>query len=198
MWNLALIALAAALQTGSMAAAVAPGLPQVGHHASTECLGGRDHYAFSEPTAIPDNDLAGVTIGPLAIPRDARAIRELLVALSVSHPYSGELTISLHYDVDRDGNHDASSVLEIYLARLNPCAGQELWACPIELRGTYFFNDERWQATGEVASLKVFEGLDAGGDFYLTIADHGSGHMGIVSDWAIYSVSTKSENDRGD
>ncbi len=191
MWKPSLITTVAALHMGLGTIASGPAAQEIRGHAYADCLAEHDCATLGTSAAIPDNDPAGLTIGPLSFSGNTRTIRDLMVALSVSHPYSGDLVLALHYDADRDGTYDTSSVLEIYLARMNPCEGTELWAYPIELRGTYFFKDEGWQAVGEVASLEVFEGRDADGAFYRTIVDSGAGHTGIVSDWAIYSETTE-------
>jgi hypothetical protein len=175
------IAIAAALQ---MSAAVASAGALAPHGAGAECLGMRSCWLFSDPVAIPDDDPTGVTIGPLATLGEPPAIEDVILGLEISHPDPGDLAIALHYDSDNDGAYDASSEVEIHLARPT-CAGAELWACPIELHGTYFFHDEGWEAAGEVVSFLRFDGLRSGGSFYLTVADTGMGESGTVSSWMV-------------
>lgn len=159
------------------------------------CLAGYVRVTDRAEVEIPDNSPHGVLMGPLHADVPG-TLADVVLAVSVSHPYTGDLTWSLHYDADRDGRPDAASPIEIDLARSNPCSGTEAWACPLELEGTYFFRDAGWKMAGEAASLEVFSGLPAGGDWYLSIADAGPGNVGIVSEWSIYATATDGNVER--
>jgi hypothetical protein len=135
---------------------------------------------------VPDDDPKGTTLGPLSISGIGGVIADVVLSLEISHPQTADLRAKLHYDADNDGVYDASSPVEIYLARPDPCDGEELWACPIRLNGTYFFRDESWESFGEKASFKVFEGLSSSGSFYLTLVDNLAGDMGSVKSWGVF------------
>jgi len=144
-------------------------------------------FAYAEATPIPDNQPSGVTIGPLEIAGDCRAIHDLILCIEISHAYVGDLGIWLHYDSNRDGDFEVSTPIESHLARPQSWRHGELCGCPIEYEGVYYFKDEGWREAGEVASFRVFEGLPAGGVFYLTVVDTGDGNTGTISTWAVYT-----------
>ena len=152
-----------------------------------KCLAeGYIEYAFPGSTRIPDGDLAGVTLGPVRISGRNNTVQGIVLCLELTHEYAGDLSIRLQYDSDNDGAFDAISPVELYLARLNPCAGEELWACNVAPQGEYFFKDEGWEATGEEASFEVFDGLLDGGSFYLSVFDTEAQHMGVITRWVVY------------
>ncbi|MGD8394458.1 MAG: hypothetical protein PVF43_03155 [Candidatus Eiseniibacteriota bacterium] len=180
------LALAAilAVAASSVAAALPPASYDVG-----ACLNGSAHASSMPGRAIPDGTGAALTLGPLETGVSGRIDRVVLM-ISARHPNTGDLSWTLGYDADRDGRPDASSPVEIYLARPDPCQGEEAWACPIELDGTYYFEDEGWQAAGATASFEVFRGLPAGGDWYLTVEDRAPDQAGTVRGWSIFADVT--------
>lgn len=155
-----------------------------------DCLDiGYMNHTFTEPVAIPDNDMAGVIIGPLHMSGCYKQIiGGIILRLEIFHQYTGDLCLSLHYDSDDDSIIDTSSAVEFFLARLDPCDGEELYACFAELEGDpLFFKDEGWEAAGESASFSIFEGMPAGGSFYLSVIDSREGNKGMVREWSIYT-----------
>lgn len=172
----------AALVIASLASVPARAMPA---SAGTDaCLAGHSRATSFDRIAIPDDQPQGVTLGPLHI-ADSGRIEEIVLAVSLTHPNAADVTMTLGYDADRDGRPDVSSPVAIYLARRDLCRGTEAWACPLELTGTYFFKDDGWQEVGESVSFEVFAGLEACGDWYLTIVDSGPHHVGTVSGWEI-------------
>jgi hypothetical protein len=151
-------------------------------------------YAYTHATAIPDNRIQGITIGPVEIARARRTIHDLILRIEISHAYAGDLNLSLDYDSDGDGDIDASTPIEIHLARPTTWLREELYGCPIELRGVYYFKDDGWRDSGEDASLVVFRGLSTGGRFYLSLVDDAEGNTGSVASWAVYIAES---GDRG-
>ena len=138
------------------------------------------------PAEVPDGYTEGTTLGPLSISGIGGVISDVVLSLEISHPQTADLEAMLHYDVDDDGVYDASSAVEIYLARSDPCNGEEFWACPVRLDGRYFFKDESWGSLGERASFDVFQGLPSSGSFYLTVADNLEGDVGSVKSWGVF------------
>jgi hypothetical protein len=138
------------------------------------------------PVDVPDGYTEGTTLGPLSISGSGGVIRDVVLSLEISHPQTADLEAMLHYDVDNDGVYDASSPVEIYLARSDPCDGEEFWACPVRLDGRYFFKDESWGDLGERASFDVFEGRPSSGSFYLTVVDNLAGDVGSVKSWGVF------------
>jgi hypothetical protein len=162
-----------------------------------------DRYAFTRSISIPDENPAGITIGPLCIPDDSKIIKGVILSLEISHAFAGDLGIWIHYDKDNDGDYDASSSVEFHLARENACLGEDFWACPIELKGIYFFREDGWEAlddrgdpslldSGErmgspaASSFSVFEDLPRGGSFYLSVTDAGPENTGAIAGWSVY------------
>lgn len=138
------------------------------------------------PVDVPDGCPDGTTLGPLSISGIRGVICDVVLSLEIEHPQTADLQASLFYDADNNGVYDASSPVEIYLARSDPCDGEEFWACPVRLDGRYFFKDESWGDLGERASFDVFEGLPSGGSFYLTVVDNLAGDVGSVKSWGVF------------
>ena len=81
---------------------------------------------------------------------------------------------------------DASSAIDLHLARVDDCEAEELYGIPVELAGTYYFKDEGWLVAGEdVSFATTFDGQPGGGSFYLTVIDDGDGNTGSVQSWTI-------------
>ncbi len=137
----------------------------------------------SSHSLIPDGQPEGITLGPVSV-SGSGTLEDITLSLTVSHPYSADLTFSLAYDADGDGNLEASSPVEMFLSRSQPDS-EEAWNCTPTLDGTYFFKDEGWKRNGVDSDFGVFDGLSAGGDWYLVVVDSQSGQTGIISDWAV-------------
>jgi hypothetical protein len=176
-------ALAAILIASAVSGASA--FPPASHEAGA-CLDGSAEARSVSGRAIPDGTGDALILGPLETGASGR-IDRVVLGFSVRHPDTGDLTWTLGYDADRDGWPEASTPVEIYLARPDPCGGEEAWSCPIELDGTYYFADEGWAAAGEAASFDVFRGLPAGGDWYLTVEDRAPDHAGMIRGWSIFA-----------
>jgi len=141
------------------------------------------------PVVIPDNDPEGITLGPLVVPAREFPMCGIIFGILIEHDHTADLAMRLHYDSDNDGIYDVDTPVEIYLARSEPCIGEELWACPLSLGGAYYFKDEDWKEYGEEASLKSFEGLPTGGCFYLTMTDKLEGDTGVVRSWGVFILN---------
>ena len=194
MCKLGFIAVLVITLVGYSDSGAAPGNSVARARVVKDCLAdGYVEYALVGPTEIPDGNSAGVTLGPIRISRRNSTIQGLVLCLELNHEYAGDLSIQLQYDSDNDGAFDATSPVELYLARLDPCEGEELWACHIAPQGEYFFKDEGWKATGEDASFEVFDGLLDGGSFYLSVFDTEAEQTGSITGWAIYVEETVGE-----
>jgi subtilisin-like proprotein convertase family protein len=161
-----------------------------GYSPDTEspCLPGYCGAASNEVVTIPDDAPDGVALGPLSLGTTG-TITDVAVAVTISHAYSGDVALTLRYDADRDGEIDADAPLDVYLSRPNLCIGEESWSCPVALEGTYVFKDEGWSDAGYEAHLEAFEGLRADGEWYLVVADRGSGDVGTISGWSVYAAA---------
>ena len=174
---------------GFMTSCASPGDMPNGSDFSPAAASDRAGHAaisvLTVPTVIPDGDPGGILMGPLRVGIEDQVLRGVVLCLQIEHDYVGDLSIRLYYDSNGDGIFEASTPIEIYLARVGGKDSEELWAYPLELHGTYFFKDEGWGAAGEEASLHDFDGLPAGGCFYLSVTDSKVGDTGTVLGWSI-------------
>jgi len=148
----------------------------------------RGSCAENSYSLIPDAHHEGITLGPVSA-SGSGTLEDITLSLTVSHPYSADLTFSLEYDADGDGDPEASSSVEMFLSRTQPDS-EEVWHCTPTLDGTYFFKDEGWKRDGVDSDFRVFDGLSAGGDWYLVAKDSQAGQTGIIFDWAVDTAVT--------
>jgi hypothetical protein len=175
-----------ALQIGCSQPVVAPvETPDAPEMGASLAHAGYRSYAFTSPVDIPDDDATGVRIGPLELSGTGTLADGIVLSLDIVHAYAGDLRLELQYDADHDGACDASSPIELHLARVEGLESDELWACQVELDGVYLFKDEGWRAAGAEASFEVFEGLPDGGSFYLVAVDDAPGDVGVIRGWVV-------------
>ena len=149
---------------------------------------GYDVYSYRTSTAIPDGDRTGVSIGPIRIPRDGGEVKGVIVSVSITHPNTGDLALRLGYDMNNDGHAEAIAELEPHRARPGGWAVREPYACPLEMKGVYYYRDEpagEFDDRGD-ASFSVFNGLPRGGSFILTVVDSLAADTGAVEGWTIF------------
>jgi hypothetical protein len=168
-----------------------PGAPGL----TADCVGaGYEIYSFETQAAIPDGDPAGVVIGPLKIPDDGSVLQGIMLAVNLSHDYTGDVDLRLEYDEDNDGTCELSIPVELYRARADGCTAREPFAYPDVLDGTYYFRDEAAcaglpadpMAGDGVRSFSDCDGLKRGGSFYLVAADRLPGETGAVWGWTVF------------
>jgi hypothetical protein len=182
-----LISIVAAIQLGccgGVMSAMEPGsstILETRHYDQQQVLN-----VFEIPVIIPDNDPEGIVLGEIKLGGDEEPIQDIVLSMNLKHDYLGDLSFSLYYDFDHDGIFDAVTPIDFHLARLDPCCGEELYACPAELDGFYYFKDEGWEETGEESSFTVFKDLPGGGSFYLAVVDRMEDNTGTVRSWAVY------------
>jgi hypothetical protein len=187
MWKFGIITILLVSQVGCTDNGISPDETAGNREGLADCLAENYvAYTYSGPNTIPDGDPTGITLGPLRVSQRHPTIQGILLSLGLNHEYAGDLSIRLQYDGDNDGACDAESLVELYLARLDPCEGEQLWAYHVSPHGEYFFKDEGCQAAGEEASFEVFEGLAGGGSFYLSVVDGGTERTGTIEDWVVY------------
>jgi hypothetical protein len=168
------------------------------------CLrSGYSHHSFDMPAAIPDGASSGITSGPIQIPDDGAAIEGLVLSLSITHPYTGDLEVSLAYDENNDGKVELTVPVELYRARTDGCTAREPHAYPDQLDGTYYFRDDSVSRPAAIAaatagmqpdpladpgtpSFSSFDGMRTGGSFYLHVVDTLPQKSGTVLGWSIY------------
>jgi len=107
---------------------------------------------------IPDNDPAGISRG-LQLPAETR-IREVSVAVDISHPWIGDLRVSLKPPGD--------SPIVLY-----------------EGRGERGENLTRTWHSQDVPALQPLRGQDAGGNWQLNVIDQLQRDEGKLNRWSI-------------
>jgi len=160
-----------------------------GSQARPGFAGGWLNLTHSQPTEIPDGDHGGATIGPLPVGRNGSVIRDVVLELELSHSCTSDVSVWLAYDEDNDGVCEVETPIDLYLARPGGRELPPIWACPVRLDGTYFFQYEP-QAENlqgwDTGSLDRFRGLDKGGSFYLRVIDSTDGDTGTVASCTIH------------
>ncbi len=153
-----------------------------------DLVSGYDVYSYRAPTPIPDGDRAGVVVGPIRIPDDGNPVKGVILSISISHPYTGDLSLRLGYDENNDGVVEASAELEPHRARPGGWAVREPYACPAEMNGVFYYRDEppgEYDDRGD-ASFGVFDGLAKGGCFRLSAVDSLPEDKGTLLGWTVY------------
>jgi subtilisin-like proprotein convertase family protein len=191
MYRTILVASAALVMSGFQGTGAAqPNSTAPGPSASAVHTAGFEEFRFTRATAIPDVP-TGVVVGPLPVANDAATIQDVVLELSISHPYAGDIDAWLYYDMDDDGTYDAGTPIELYLAR-SGMSSPHGWGCPVELDGTYYFRYERDTETltgWDTGKFESFRGLRGGGSFYLRVVDAVEGEVGTIEGWAVHVSS---------
>jgi hypothetical protein len=169
---------------------------------------------FSPPVAVPDNNAAGVTVGPCQLPDDGMLIADVIIDLKMSHTFVGDLIVTVGYDETCDGAIDAQAVV---LCRPRgtgtttpaPCGTGTGFGCGGNLVSTttYLWDDT---AAGPMAEgvcpttipggcygpstaggspLAVFEGRRKGGCWFLNVADRAGLDTGSIDEWSVHILN---------
>lgn len=96
-----------------------PGTPVDGPGCSTE---GYKSYTYVDGRGIPDNTLYGLQSGPLTI-TDPEGVVDMVVQVSMTHTWVGDLIVSLYYDPECDGWDDNSPIDLLCRQDLAGCPG---------------------------------------------------------------------------
>jgi hypothetical protein len=169
---------------------------------------------FDPAVSIPDNNLSGVTLGPLTLPDDGTTIADVVIELKATHTYVGDLKITVRYDLECDGTTDAQAVL---LCRPRgtqsttpaPCGTGTSFGCSgnLSCSKSYKFDDtgSGYLAEGSCPStvssgcykpaavggspLSAFAGLTKNGCWYMDIVDHAAADVGTVCEWTVSQLN---------
>ncbi len=137
--------------------------------------------AMHTPSVIPDGDFEGLTLGPVSCGNNGEILRAVDLIVDLNHPNTADVALRLCYDQDNDGQIDAEAELEFFRARRAGWSGAVANACSQSLCGAYYFS----AAEPEGDPLDVFRGLQAGGSFYLAVADTLAQDAGILRMWSV-------------
>jgi subtilisin-like proprotein convertase family protein len=121
-----------------------------------------------------------IVVGP-----SAGIIRDLDINLSIFHSFDGDLDVTLTHVASGTTLElftDVGGTNEGFFIRLNDEAGIDIGSASNAksdgaINGT--FNPE------DVAQLSIFDGLDASGEWRLTITDDTGGDSGILFGWEL-------------
>lgn len=173
-----------------------------------------DVQTFTTPVAIPDNNLAGILVGTIPTVNDGSRFLDVVVSLKMNHTWVGDLVATLTYDADCDGTPDASAR---FICRPGRAACDNTLGSPfgcssnLSCTNTMYFSDAGNIVMGVAGAgcgtsstvlgsacyvggtnaepLAVFDQFRKGGCFKLYVADHGSGDLGTVCEWGVWTLN---------
>jgi len=164
---------------------------------------------FTPPVAIPDNNPAGATFGPITIADDGSLIDDVVIDLSIAHTWIGDLVIRVGYDEGCDGAIDVSSTV-ICRPGNTGCVSTGGVGCSANFlcnnNSPYMFDDIApaalpttgcssttnvaagcYRPTGAGAGpLSIFEGHRKGGCWYIFASDNASLDTGTICQWSVH------------
>jgi hypothetical protein len=156
---------------------------------------------------IPDCS-DGAVFGPVLTPADGSTFDGVVLEVSISHTWLGDLRVNLAYDVDCDGAPEVGPISALCRAALDGCptaADVDCCGCSDDLAGTYLYGDDGgvsmeaacgagFQAPGCYAldpdsalPMAALDGIAKGGCFTLLVEDGACLDTGFVDGWAVYS-----------
>ena len=157
------------------------------------CLPGPEYKGIKQDVNvdIPDNDPAGILIGPIVFPPDSLTILDIIVDLQISHTWGGDLIVELrhiHGTVTKaallmnrqGGNTDLDPSDKYYFAQdptLKPIGGQ---GSPAP-HGCYS------AALG--FTLDEFKGQPKDGEWFLFVSDNAGLDFGTVFNWSLHFLN---------
>jgi subtilisin-like proprotein convertase family protein len=135
------------------------------------------------PQFIPD---ASTVTSRIIVPAGAGVIRDIDISLDISHSFDGDLDVTLTHVATGTVITlftDVGGTNEGFLIRLNDEAGTDIGAASnAKVDGAISgqFNPE------DVALLSIFDGLDASGEWLLSITDDSGGDTGTLFNWTLH------------
>jgi subtilisin-like proprotein convertase family protein len=175
-----------------------------------------ERLVYPAPQAIPDNDAAGITLGPILMPPDGDLVNDVVLEIRAAHSWIGDLIVDLVYDPDCSG--PAVGIPARVICRPRgaatdaslPCGSNTstvAFGCPADLvaTGTYLFSDEGLSPMGVGANcsqtlaagcyrqsdqggqaFSIWRGLPKGGCWSLQISDNEGEDTGGIHEWAVW------------
>jgi hypothetical protein len=163
------------------------------------------------PASVPDNNAAGITLGPISLAADGSLIQDVVLSLNMSHTWVGDLVIDLTYDVDCTPG--TPNVTTRVLCRPRgtatgppaPCGTTATAGCSGDLAAANLYQWTDGIATPMTEGvcptaipsgcfhnstvggglMSQFNGLPKGGCWTLFISDNAAADVGLVSRWAV-------------
>ncbi len=171
----------------------------------TECpLDNYKGLKYDTNVAIPDNDPAGITVGPLQFFPDGNVILDLVVDLGVTHTFVGDLVVTLTH-IGPGGTQSVDLINR-------PGVPATTFGCAGDLVGTqtmkyYFGTNPGLEVLGETScpasiplqcyqvapenpnGLIQFRGLPKDGEWWLTVSDNASLDTGTLYDFSVHALN---------
>lgn len=158
--------------------------------------------------AVPDNNATGVSTS-FIVPTDGTSIDDVIIDLSMSHSWVGDLIANVFLDVDNNGTNDFGPVSVICRQNRSTCVGLgSPFGCSADLvaANVYEFSDAGAAQLGEPlcttpaagacyrpsennAALAVFDGKPKGGRWTLQVSDNAGGDTGTLLGWSIHILN---------
>ncbi len=170
-----------------------------------ECdLSGMDYYDMFVGDTF-DNTGGPITYGPLPAPGSG-FLSKVVLSIDIDQTWIGDLVIDLYYDHDGNGTYDAGPVSALCRPNLDGCAYDGCCGCSMDVLGVYTFGDDGAAPMGDpdcpgavvpngcfqeapespFSFAGAFNGLPAGGNFYLEIADGAGADETTLFGWGVY------------
>jgi len=161
--------------------------------------------------AIPDNNAAGITVGPIIVPADGSLIDDVVIDFNGSHTWVGDLIVAVGYDETCDGTVDAQAILMCRPRGTGtttpaPCGTGTGFGCSGDFvtANTYLWDDTAAVGVAEGvcptvipggcyrpnidggSPLSVFRNLRKGGCWYMAVVDNAGGDLGVINTWSVH------------
>jgi subtilisin-like proprotein convertase family protein len=164
---------------------------------------------LSPPTAVPDNNPAGVVVGPIVVADDGTTIADVVIDVSISHTWIGDLVLQVRYDEDNNGTDDVTSNI-VCRPGGTTCGPTGTLGCSSNFvcnnQTPYLFDDTAlvslptagctstanvppgcYKPTGTGAgTLAVFAGHRKGGRWTLFAQDNAGADTGTICQWSVH------------
>ena len=163
---------------------------------------GYDEYTGGTGGPVPDDDIYGVTFGPLATSGTA-TMEDIILKVNMSATWIGDVRLWLLYDADCDGYAELTGEL-LCRHNLDGCPEEDCCGCSGNLEGWYGFDDTAASIEDDCPSvfapgcygpdydssgLDVFDGYASGGCFWLFCADGAGGDATQIFEWEVYVLT---------
>lgn len=158
-------------------------------------------FKFTQVTTIPDNNAAGVTIGPFPVPGDGTIIGDLVVDLGITHTWVGDLIVRLTHTAPGG----ATTTVDLLQRPGVPASAA---GCSGNLIGNdtnkYYFGTGNLAVLGESScpatiplqcyavapenpnGLLAFRGLSKEGEWSLFISDNAAADLGTFYNFSLH------------
>lgn len=170
---------------------------------------------FPTPVAVPDNNPAGVTIGPITVPNDGSKFLDVIVGLNWNHTWLGDIVAEVRYDAGCDGSTDAAELLMCRPGRTVSCGATGTGVgCSSNFiaANTYNFSGDATASIpstgcasatnvaggcykptglGTDGNLDAFDQLFKGGCFYLFVSDNAGADLGTITSWQVHTLNER-------